>query len=69
MNIAWTIRDGIGGTILKQFGGFPSHPALAAGVEGTNLEATISGLPETGYIELTITDSFGSTSSAGVSYV
>lgn len=67
-NVAWTIRDGLGGTILSQFGGAPAAPAVGTGLEGTNLEATVSDLPATGYIELTITDSFGSTSSAGLSY-
>lgn len=68
VDVAWTIRESIGGAIVKQFNGFPNSATTGPGLEGTYLEATVTGLPETGYIELTITDSYGSTSSAGASY-
>jgi hypothetical protein len=66
-DVAWTIRTS-GGAIVKQFNGPPDTPVVGVDLEGVYIEATVSSLPLTGLIELTITDSAGSVSSAELSF-
>lgn len=62
-NVTWVFRN-TSGTQVFTFGGVPGTTATAVGVDGTNYEAAVSGLPAAGSVELTLTDSTGATSFA-----
>lgn len=62
-NIAWVFRNASGTQVLT-FGGVPGATATGVGVDGTNYEAAVSGLPSAGTVEMTLTDSTGQVSAA-----
>lgn len=68
--VAIACRDAKNGNIVKQWSGVPAAVVSGvAGVSGLNIEAIVSGLPSSGWVDVTITDKNGNQSTTGVPYV
>lgn len=66
--VQFTVRDAPAGNLLKQWSGPPNATVSESGLSGQNIEATVVGLPASGYVELVITDTNQTQSAIGVMY-
>lgn len=67
-SVVWTVRDYQGGPVVKTWSGNPDAVSGEVDVDGQNIEAAVSGISSSGWVELLVTDSFGTQAMAGQSY-